>query len=196
MKVVHHPSSVSIAWVRDVRASGGAGPLQLSALALGDFPAGRLVFAGGLYSVVASAEAAEVGFFGCAVGVSGGVVDVGAAGGLGAAGKAAGAVPGADEVGERRRWSVVVSADAGDDAGGVGMQGLPDGIGGDVTGGSRGDRSVPDQLRRCIVAPDNRGVGHDQLHQRSTRWSGIAVDDVGERVGAALVHTPTILTAD
>ena len=88
---------------------------------LGDFPAGWLVFAGGLYSVVASAEAAEVGFFGCAVGVSGGVVDVGACGGLGAAGESAGAVAGADEVGERRRWSVAVAADAGDDAGGVGM---------------------------------------------------------------------------
>src|SRR5882757_11578669 len=164
MKVVHHPSSVSIAWVRDVRASGGAGPLQLSALALGDFPAGRLVFAGGLYSVVTSADAAEVGFFGCAVGVSGGVVDVGACGGLGAAGESAGAVPGADEIGQCCGGAVAVSADAGDHSGGVGMQCLPDGIGGDVTGGSRGDRSVTDQPARLIVVSGEGGVGHDQLH--------------------------------
>src|SRR5882757_8390977 len=86
--------------VRGVGAARGAGPLQLPVVVLGDFPAGWLVFAGGLYSVVASAEAAEVRFFGQSVRKMGGVVDVGASGGLGAAGESAGAIACTDEIGE------------------------------------------------------------------------------------------------
>ena len=116
-----------------------------------------------------------------------------------AAGEPAVHVPGLDEVGERDGWGVggaaVVEQCPG---GGVEQQPPPGRGGGDLAGHLGGDRAVAEQLAGVVGEPEQRGHRHQDLHQRLARVHrggqdlvGVAqpaTEQVGEQVGAALVH--------